>query len=202
MKKQIVLIGALLMTTALLQAQMVIGNFESGNLDGWSAGSSTISFDTVGATLNSSSLKIAAPGGWNTVLSRGVTDLIPSLSLAGTTISLDITARNDDGSIPDWWLGNEIILQSDTTGWVGLGGQSTAIGWGPATTHEVYAIPAATSALLASATWAQLILANNTGGGGATIYVDNIAVNAIPEPAAACLIGLGLAVLAIRRRRA
>jgi hypothetical protein len=54
--------------------------------------------------------------------------------------------------------------------------------------------------LTCGANWAQLILANNTGGGGTTIYVDNIAVNVVPQPAAASLTGLGLAVLVIRRR--
>lgn len=200
MKKQLILAGAILTTATLLQAQTVIGNFESGSLDGWTAGSSTLSFDTVGTTLGSSSLKLVAPGGWNAVISRDVTSLISLLSQTGTTISLDITARNDDNSIPSWWLGNEIVLQSDTTGWVGLGGQTTPIGWGPQTTTETYAIPTATSALLASATWAQLILINNTGA-GSTIYVDNIAINAVPEPATASLIGLAAASLLIFRRR-
>lgn len=200
MKKQLIIAGAILTTTALLQAQTVIGNFESGSLDTWTAGTSTLSFDTVGTTLGSSSLKIVAPGGWNAVLSRDATSLISLLSQAGTTISLDITARNDDNSIPSWWLGNEIVLSSDTTGWVGLGGQSTPIGWGPQTTTETYAIPAATSALLASATWAQLILINNTGAGSA-IYVDNIAINSVPEPGSVALLGLGgLSLLAFRRR--
>lgn len=200
MKKQLILAGAILTTTALLQAQTVIGNFESASLDGWTAGSSTLSFDTVGTTLNSSSLKIVAPGGWNAVMSRDVTSLISLLSQTGTTISLDITARNDDNSIPSWWLQNEIVVQSDTTGWFGLGGQGTPIGWGPQTTTETYTIPAATSALLASATWAQVILINNTGAGSA-IYVDKIAINSVPEPATASLIGLGATSLLIFRRR-
>lgn len=199
MKKQLILAGAILSTTALLQAQTVIGNFESGNLDSWTAGTSTLGFDTVGTTLGSSSLKIVAPGGWNVVLSRDATSLISLLSQAGTTISLDITARNDDNSIPSWWLGNEIILQSDTTGWVGLGGQTTPIGWGPQTTTETYVIPTATSALLASASWAQVILVNNTGAGSA-IYVDNIVINSVPEPGAAALLGLGLSAFMVVRR--
>jgi hypothetical protein len=201
MKKQLILAGALITTTALLQAQTVIGDFESGSFDTWTAGTATLSFDTVGTTLGSSSLKIVAPGGWNAVLSRDVTSFISLLAQTGTTISLDITARNDDNSIPSWWLGNEIVLQSDTTGWVGLGGQGTPIGWGPQTTTETYTIPAATSALLAAATWAQVILVNNTGD-GATIYVDNIVITAVPEPATASLIGLGLAGLLVGRRRA
>ena len=90
--------------------------------------------------------------------------------------------------------------QSDTTGWVGLGGQGTPIGWRPQTTTETYVIPVATSALLAAATWAQVILINNTGGGSA-IYVDNIAINAVPEPATASLIGFSAASLLIFRRR-
>jgi hypothetical protein len=201
MKKQLILAGAILTTTAVLQAQTIIGDFESSSLDGWSSGNSTLTFDTVGVTLGSSSLKLVAPGNWNTVLSRDVTSFISLLSQAGTTISLDITARNDDNSVPSWWLGNEIILNSDTTGWVGLGGQGTGVGWGPQTTHETYSISAGTAALLASATSAQLILVNNTGGNGATIYLDNIAITSVPEPAAACLLGVGVASLLIFRRR-
>lgn len=172
-------------------------------MDSWVAESgATLSFDTVGTTLGSSSLKIVTSGGWHAVISRDVTSFISLLAQSGSTISLDITTRNDDNSIPNWWLQNQIILNSDATGWVGLSGApGTAVGWSPTTTSEIYNIAPATAASLATATWAQLLLINNTGDPGAALYVDKIAINVVPEPAAASLIGLGAASLLISRRR-
>ena len=183
----------------------MIGNFEGSSLDGWSAGSgTTLSFATVGATLGSSSLKIVAPGNDNNVLNFMNGMSYQSQLAQAESISLDITAQNDDGSIPSWWVQNQISLNSDTTGWIGLSGDNgTSIGWGPQTTHETYAISSTVAAQLASASWIQIFLTDNTGSDGATIYVDNIAINAapVPEPGTMAVVAMGGAALLFFRRR-
>jgi hypothetical protein len=201
--KTLVALAGLLSATTVANAGTLLGNFEAGSLDGWSAQpGTTTAFDTFGATLGTSSLKVTIPAGWNYALVNHPLSLTPDLALPNSIITFDLTMRNDGGQIPPWWLGLEMSINSDTTGnqSLPLQGGFPGVPWGPTTYQLTYSIPASVSSTIGSATWVNLDFIGNTGAGGATFWIDNMQISQVPEPASFGLLGLGGLMLFLRRR--
>ena len=201
--KILLALGGLLSAATAANAGTLLGNFEAGSLDGWSAqGATTTAFDTFGATLGVNSLRVTIPANWNYDLVNHPLSLTPDLALPNSVITFDLTMRNDGGQIPPWWLGLEMHLNSDATGdnALPLQGSFPGVPWGPTTSHLTYSIPASVSSTIASATWVNLDFIGNTGGGGATFWIDNMQISQVPEPASLGLLGLGGLMLFLRRR--
>lgn len=209
---RIVFGGAALATVAAANAQIFVnGNFESGNLSAWNIVNTTNGQSTVQTAVQ---YDIDGPGtratNWAAKFSVGQVSFNPgvpagieltqSLTLtAGLqyyfdfdwSVMRDINTNNAEGGIFSLIVnGNSIASQAagGTTGTTPLYGHVTGI-----------FTPTSTGSYVVGARIARPF----TPGGSLHQYVDNFATTvAVPEPATMAALGLGIAALLRRRRKA
>jgi hypothetical protein len=181
----------------------VIGNFEDSSLDGWTGDTnSTISQATDGATLDSYSMKVVVAGGWNGAIWHDAMNWRSTLAQAGSKITMDVSNRNSDGSIPGWWGSLGLVVNTDGY-WHDEAWNNISVNWDLGTqTMEFVLSDNARTALSNATNYASIGLVANSGG--ATVYIDNIQLVpdlVVPEPATLSILGLG-ALAMLKRRKA
>jgi len=205
-----------------LQAQLVIGDFETG-LDGWSdnGSGSGLSLSTVWSSTGTSSLRVDGTGGFVWGLYY---DNLANLSQMDTlpVIAADVYWRTSDW-VPTnpvegtWARWDNVAVNSGETGWAqsndGLIGDSAnpsfpgswdPYSWGTehqrTITWDLTTLVGGTG--IGTGGWAQLNISVNDNAVSPDIYyIDNIRLlPVVPEPSTFALLGLGGALLAIRRR--
>lgn len=203
MKKSVLLCLAAILCLSLASgaATVNLGNFE-GTMDNWvMQNTATGTYSTFGVTNGSSSLEVLFPGGWGTIMKldmKSQMDVLKNME----ALSLDLTTRNDNSQIPNWWLQVILIVNSETGGWQDLGNQYGSVPWSPRTDTLTWTIPQSIRDNFVqngAGGWAELFIVTNSGGG--TLWLDNInaTVAVIPEPATLSILGLG--VLTVLKRR-
>jgi hypothetical protein len=199
MKRTVVLsVVAMLCLSVPSLAGVVIGDFE-GSLDGWVMESGAVgTVSTEFPTSGSNSLQVVFPNNWISVMKKSIT----SYATADLeTISFDVTTRNDNSQIPAWWLHTNIIINSDVTGWKDSGNLYSSVPWSPRTDTITWTVPQAIRDLLAGgAGWCDVLIVTNTGSTGGTMWIDNVQLGIVPEPATMSLLGLGALALLKRRK--
>jgi len=200
----------------------MIGDFEGGNLAGWSGGwdGGIISAETTGATSGTGSLGImqASPGGWAwAVQFEGLQDIAanPYLSLDVTWVSSEWQPQVPGAN--EWVQMNEVFINSDgASGGQQFGpsfitdpaspafpGSWDPTNWGAQHTRTL--VWDLSSYDPTGATWMQILVSTNMGTGydppgtAGTFYIDNVQL--IPEPGSLALLGLGALLVSLRRRR-
>lgn len=209
---RIVFAGAALVTVAAANAQIFVnGNFESGNLSAWNIANTANGQSTVQTVAQ---YDIDGPGprptNWAAKFSVGQVafnpgvpagiELTQSLTLtAGLqyyfdfdwSVLRDVNTNNAEGGIFSLIVnGNSIASQAagGTTGTTPIYGHVTGI-----------FTPTSTGSYVVGARIARPF----TPGGSLHQYVDNFATTvAVPEPATMAALGLGIAALLRRRRKA
>jgi hypothetical protein len=194
----------------------VVESFESGTLNGWSAGTlngATTTVDLVRATdgTYSAANSFAVPAsfsGWtvNTILE---TDPRGFMDEGTTTLTLDVYS---DWTNPNGWgvYGNTLMLiLNNSNGWNAIAPTSGALVNGAFATLTWDMTPYAAGITNPSLGWSSLGIAWHVGtwaGGGdglnngtQTFGIDNITVTTVPEPSSAMAL-LGAGLMAFRRR--
>lgn len=162
----------------------------------------TVSLGTIGVTQGSTSIKVTVDGGYQNAVNNDSGAFLKAIKTCYATngsavIKLDFTAP---ANAPDWWFQFAIAFQGDGQGWQ----QSPLLlnDGGPIATRTLSWN--ATSALnptgTANPVWGQILFVTNNGPAGHIFYVDNLRVEAVPEPAMIGLCGLSGLVL-LRRAR-
>lgn len=192
----------------------VIESFESGNLNGWGAGTlngSTTTVDTDFASdgIFSAGNSFSVPAsfsGWtvNTIVEK---DPRTFMDAGTTTLTMDVYS---DWSNPNGWgvYGNTIMLiLNNSNGWNAIAPTSGTLVNGAFSTLTWDMTPHAAAITDSGLGWSSLGIAWHVGtwaGGGdglpngtQTFAIDNITV--VPEPSALALLAGGL--LSLRRRR-
>lgn len=197
---------ALTMTAAILGAAsahaVTLSSFETGT-EGFNS-SATLASSTIGATDGTKSLAITYTGfAW--VESSGDSNAIMQANadalLASTDKKLYIDFTVDSPGVGAW--ANALLSFNDADGWRQLANAvdiPTSVG-----THTV-AIDYSELAMpnYAGGNWFKYSFSVNgpaTAASPLTIYVDNIRVESVPEPASMAALGLGVAAI-VRKRRA
>lgn len=192
------------------------------DLEGWEqqANATNVAWSSV----NGGSMAITANGGWAgqaTQLSLGpgtpVWDELVSAAANGGSISYDVIIQDGDQTYtmnPTWF--ETVAIMNSAGGW-----DQDVIAHGLADTDWPLTSTFTTTATLPidaaagaaddgnkfydlSGNWGQLTLGLNNDGAAvqsATVYIDNVTITAVPEPALNASILLGLVALARRRRR-
>lgn len=210
------LIMALLVSVSY--ADYVIGNWESGSLDGWDGnGNGTLATGaTVGVTLGSNSLEVtdSGSGGWIQTLrwSAGV-DAEKAAFMQNDTLEFDVSVAANDGTITAGY--SKIIKVNMNNGSAGWGNavsgdlqDATTFYWwegSPERTVHVSFDYSAYRDLIydvnpdgSGGGYIQIIFETQTGGGAPPqMYYDNVVLT--PEPMTIALLGLG--GLMLRRRK-
>jgi hypothetical protein len=193
-------------------------SFESGTLNGWTAGTLNGSLGTVNNvrasdgtfSLGNSFTVPASFSGWtvNTILER---DPRTFMNAGATSLRLDVYA---DWANPNGWgvYGNSIKLILNYEGnWTTVDPVSGSLANGSFQTLTFDTTPFAATITNPALGWSSVGIAWFVGtwaGGGdglangtQTFAVDNILVTQpVPEPGAAALLGLGLSAVAVLRR--
>ena len=157
------------------------------------------------------------PNGWSVTPGSGTVEVVgPSfygnLCAGGPSpshcVDLDGSTNNAGILTKDFALG---AAQYEVSFWYqgnARGGSDTfSVGFGPLASFTFLNVPAATgwtqfSFLVTVPTAQNLALSfSNNGGDNIGILIDNVRIDAVPEPGTLLLIGSGLTGLALRRRR-
>ena len=218
-----VVAATVLCTAAFSQAEIVVGDFETG-LDGWTVNSAaSISESTIGATSGSKSLLVQGvlPGAFQWAIQLNNNSLA-SVIEANPILKYDVTWVTSDWSADNgtWARVDTLAVNSDATGWKQTNdammtdpanplypGSWDPVNWGQQNTRTVAYDLSSLVGGASAASWFQLNLSINYDSAfdtdGGTYYLDNIRLAPIPEPSSIVLLGLGgmMAVMMPRRRR-
>lgn len=166
---------------------------------GWSVGDTVLSQSTTGATEGSNALKMARPGtsnGFRWIVADGVSQAVKNDLKLATKVYVDVTLGTDFGA-SNWFKMALVINQANwnQTGELLISPTGTGL-----TTLE-FDIATIASGIDTSGWMRFGFSLNSDGPSAATVYVDNIRTNAVPEPATLAAIGMGLVALRARRRK-
>ncbi len=214
-------VGGLLATTPVARAA-VLYDFETGIANvssgaGFGFPGTTVAWENsgIGATSGTGSLKVTAPVdnfSWaaviNVLADPANAALLAAASANPSLHQLEFDVTLDPSTMPDWtnFVNGTVVLNSQTgtfdqapEPWL-FGSADT---WG--TRHAVVPFTALEDANAAphGGGWLEMGLAINGDWGDVpgSMYIDNIQINVIPEPATPCLFALGAATAATMRRR-
>ncbi len=163
----------LLLSIPLHAAGVMLGDFE-GSMDGWTAGSGvTTDFSTQGVTHGAGSLQVTFSSGWRSLMTKSMVSQLSVLQTM-TSVSMDVTTRNDGGQIPGW-LDFLFIINSGSTGWQQFDLAYPGVPVNPRTDTLTVTIPQSIRDAFQNGTggYADFILIANSGSGG-TAWFDNI----------------------------
>lgn len=206
-----------------VQAQLVIGDFETG-LDGWTDGAlpgGSISQSAVWSSTGNYSLRIDGANGfawgpyYDNLANLSQLNGLPVIAADVYWLTSDWTGVGTEGVWARW---DNVAVNSGETGWYQTSnaqmtdaanpsypGSWDPYSWGTSHQRTIYWDTSAGTlgSGIGGGGWAQLNLAVNDNSTGPDIYyIDNIRLlAAVPEPSAFALLGLGGALLAIIRRR-
>lgn len=170
------LLFILLLSIPLQAATVVLGDFEN-SMDGWTKDSTvTTAYSTQGVTRGTQSLQVTFPDGWIGVLKKNMLSQVDLLKTM-TSLTLNVTTRNDSGQIPGGWLSLFFIINSQTGGWQQFNLSYPGIPSSPRTDTLTVTIPQSVrDTFIQSGTggWAEFILITNSGSGGGVLWLDNI----------------------------
>jgi hypothetical protein len=204
MKTRIALVLSALLMPATLPAQPLF-SFE-GNTDGWvvsgfNSKPVTLGNSSVGATHGSQSLAVTQTGdnfSWNTLRNNSGTDAFyaamnaASANEAGYTLELDVTYR--DADIPNGTFLNLSLWMNSDNGFRDIHSQALTTTMEDKSVH--LSIPltsfSGTDELASNSSYYQLGIGMNGdwGTGAATVYFDNINIQAVPEPSTLALLAI------------
>jgi hypothetical protein len=171
-------LGALSFISASANANLVTnGGFETGNFSGWALGGNTGFISLQGSAAHSGNFGFhAGPVGSDGTLSQTLT------TAAGATYELDFWLRNDNGPVNDFTAtidGNQALALTNSSSF--------------SYTHVVYDFVASSNSTVLQFAFRQ---------DPSFWDLDDVAVNAVPEPATLGIFGLSLLGLgAVRRRK-
>lgn len=173
---------------------------------------------------NGGSVLFNANGGWagnmaqlNIQDNAAMWAELQSAVVNGGTLSFDIIVNEADvdySSAPTWF--ETVSIFNSNGGWdqeinaYGLGSGDWPLSGGQFTgTTEIAILPGSATSdgnLQTDVTgfWTHLHLGLNNDGGAineATVYLDNLRISAVPEPGSACILGVLVVGIALRRRR-
>ncbi len=159
----------------------MLGDFE-GHMDGWvPAGGVTTAFSTQGATHGTGSLQVTFPSGWINSLQKDMRSQAALLQTM-TSISMDVTTRNDGGQIPGG-LSLIFVINSETGGWQSFDLSYPGVPTSPRTDTLTVTIPQSVRDNFiqnGTGSWGEFFIITNSGGG--ILWLDDIRANIPEEP--------------------
>jgi hypothetical protein len=187
------------------RAAVLVESWEN-TADGWvtSTENSTYSItgnsNTTGVTDQSYSLVVTgtASPSYGQMLDSPSTMSNTTLLATAATISVDVLAGSSFG-YQQW----SCVFNNNETGYTSIDGFSFS--QSPTLNSEstlTWTVPASVRTTLSTSPNPTAVIFQVGGGGGGTMYLDNLRITQVPEPCAASLLSIGGAAALIRRRRA
>lgn len=211
MRTVLMIAAATAACASLAGASVLVGSFEntlSEPLGNWTTVPAGNSFSGTGATDGSSSLSFVAASGFNWALTFNGNEPLRDAILDNDMLLFDVTVPGEYIPGISEYMVFYASFNSESTGWQQTsanlqrtdGGGDNALGGDRITMMWNYSLHGTQPIVNPASSWSQFNIATNWGGAQRpTMYVDNVRLARIPEPATlGALVAAGALVL--RRR--
>lgn len=191
------------------RADTLLGSFEnslSGPLGNWTL-PGTVNYSATGATDGAVSAAITPPVGFNWSIALNGNEPLRDAILANDKIAFDVTITQAYTPGVAEYVVFLASFNSNSTGWQQAGsnllspGGENALGQ----TKQTFVWDYPNNVVNAASPWSQFNIATNFGpssGTAPTIFIDNVRLIAVPEPAALATLASAGTLLFRRRRSA